>query len=198
MIVRNLPAALAITLAAFFVFAPGARAGEDEADFLGGIQFAKNAARWEVRAGAGVYDEGPFTTDTFKGTTVNFEVLAPSPDWLSAIGSPRPYLGADIALSDDPIQAVYAGLNWEAYLTGRFYLGFSAGGAILSDDQVANAAGEVRDLGAPVLFHLQASAGFDFTPDIGAQVYLNHFSNAFLVDQNDGLESMGARLAVRF
>ncbi|MBE7184910.1 MAG: acyloxyacyl hydrolase [Methylobacterium mesophilicum] len=160
--------------------------------------FGKNAARWEARLGGGGYDVGPFTPDTFTGGTVNGEILAPSFDFLSFLGAPRPYIGTDIAISKDPINAFYAGFNWEYYLTERVSLGFSAGGAIMSDTEKRNEQGETRDLGSRVLFHLQASAGYDFTPNLGAQIYLNHFSNANLADSNDGLESTGARLVWRF
>ena len=174
-----------------------AHAGE-VSTFLGGIDIGKNAARYEVRAGGALYDAGPFTPDTFDGGVINGEILAPSPAFLAGIGSPRPYIGTDIAISDDPIHVFYAGLNWEAYLTDRFYLGFSLGGSVNTDDEKFNEDGEKRDLGSPVLFHLQASAGFDFTQDVGVQVYLNHFSNANLASSNDGLESTGARLIYRF
>lgn len=167
-------------------------------ELLGGLVVGKNATRWELRLGAGAYDRGPFTADSFSGATLNGEILAPSPFWLAWAGSPRPYLGTDIALSSNPIHIVYGGLNWETHLTERFFLGLSGGAALVSDDSVANADGEVRDLGSHVLFHLQASAGFDITPSAAVHVYLNHFSNADLAEANDGLESMGARFAVRF
>jgi hypothetical protein len=170
----------------------------EEQTLLSGIAFGKNAERWEVRAGAAVYDFGPFSPQSFSGAVINGEVLAPSPGFLGFIGSPRPYLGADIAVSDHPIHVVYAGLNWEAYLSRRLYLGFSAGGSLNNRRSQTNEHGEVKDLGSSVLFHLQASAGYDFTENMTAQVYINHFSNAQLGSSNDGLESMGARLGFRF
>ena len=187
-----------VTAASLSIFSlQPAHAGE-VSTFLGGIDIGKNAARYEVRAGGALYDAGPFTPSTFDGGVVNGEILAPSPAFLAGIGSPRPYIGTDIAISDDPIHVFYAGLNWEAYLTDRFYLGFSLGGSVNTADEKRNGDGDERDLGSPVLFHLQASAGFDFTRDIGVQAYLNHFSNANLATSNDGLESTGARLIYRF
>lgn len=166
--------------------------------FLGGIKVGKNAARWEVRAGAADYDTGVFSSKTVTGTVLNAEVLAPSPGFLAGIGAPRPYIGTDIAISKNPIDVFYAGLNWEAYLTKRFYLGFSVGGSVNTRQTVTNTSGKEKDLGSPLLFHLQASAGFDLTKDVTAQLYYNHFSNAGLADSNDGLESMGARIGFRF
>lgn len=173
-------------------------AAQDTSSSLGGITFGKNAHSWEIRGGAAAYDTGVFSSQVFNGAVLNAEVLAPSPEFLSGIGAPRPYVGADIAISDDPIHVFYAGLNWEAYLSQRFYVGFSAGGSINTDQVRRDASGNVKDLGSPVLFHLQASAGFDITPTLTAQVYYNHFSNAGLADSNDGLESTGVRIGVRF
>lgn len=166
-----------------------ALAQEDDVLTLGGIVVGRNADTLEWRLGGGGYDTGPFTPDTFTGGVINGEVLLPSPDVLAVIGSPRPYLGADIAISDDPIHVAYAGLNWEAYLTKAFYVGFSLGGSLNSDERVSNDAGEERNLGSPVLFHLQASAGYDFNRSVGIQAFVNHFSNAQLAKDNDGLES---------
>ncbi len=170
----------------------------EDAGFLGGIQFDKNADKSEIRIGGGAYDAGPFTPDSFSGGVVNGEFLFPSFDVLAGIGSPRPYIGADIAISDHPIHVLYAGLNWQAYLTQRIYLGFSLGGSVNSDSKRTNDAGSERDLGSRVLFHLQASAGFDITENLGAEAFLNHFSNANLASSNDGLESAGVRLTWRF
>ncbi|MFC5991135.1 acyloxyacyl hydrolase [Limoniibacter endophyticus] len=173
-------------------------AANAEDGFLGGVQFGRNADHWELRGGAGAYDVGPFSVQSFNGVTLNAEVLAPSPDFLSGIGSPRPYLGMDLAFSDHEIHAFYGGVNWEAYWTQRFYTGFSVGGAFVSDQTKTNDLGEQKDLGSKVLFHLQASVGFDITPNWTTQVYLNHFSNANLADSNDGLESFGFRIGYRF
>ncbi|MBS9719262.1 acyloxyacyl hydrolase [Tianweitania sp. BSSL-BM11] len=169
-----------------------------EAGFLGGIQFDKNADKYEVRLGGGAYDAGPFTPESFDGGVVNGEFLFPSFDVLKPIGSPRPYIGTDIAISDDPIHVLYAGLNWQAYLTQRFYLGFSLGGSVNTDSKRTNDEGSERDLGSNILFHLQATAGVDITEKLGAEVFLNHISNANLGPSNDGLESTGVRLTWKF
>lgn len=154
---------------------------------------APHADMWEARLGGGIYDVGIFGPHDFDGGTINGEVLAPSPDILQWIGSPRPYIGADVAVSSDPVHFFYAGLNWEAQLAGKLYVGFSAGGSVNTDKQLGP-----RDLGSNVLFHLQASAGIDLTESTAFQVYINHYSNAELASANDGLDNAGARLAFRF
>ena len=167
-------------------------------DTHSGIRFGKNADYWEVRFGGGAYDFGPTTPSDFSGGVVNFEVVAPSPDFLARIGAPRPYIGTDIAISDDAIHVVYAGLNWEAYVTRRLYFGFSGGGSWNTGPKQTAASGASKNLGSVILFHLQLSIGFDITEKLTAQVYLNHVSNAYIANSNPGLESVGGRVGVRF
>ncbi|MGX1101501.1 acyloxyacyl hydrolase [Amorphus sp. MBR-141] len=191
----------ALTGLALFLFAfPSQTFAQDPADSSPAKQasISVHAREWEFRLGGGAYDTGPFTANTFSGGTINVEILAPSPTFLSVFGAPRPYIGADVAVSDDPINIFYAGLNWQVQLNRMFYLGFSVGGSFNTDDKHAGDDGRIKDLGAPVLFHLQASAGVDLTEKLGLEVYLNHVSNASLASANDGLESTGARLVYRF
>lgn len=169
-----------------------------EKTFLGGIVLGKHSERWEARLGGGAFDTGPFTSRILSGGVINGEILAPSPEFLSFLGSPRPYIGTEIAISDDPIHVIYAGFNWEAHLTQRLYLGFSGGGSWNSSKLTTTAAGAVKNLGSSLLFHLQGSIGFDFTENVTGQIYLNHFSNAGIKAPNHGLESVGARLGYRF
>ncbi len=168
-------------------------------DQRSGLGFGKNADYWEVRFGGGAYDFGPATPTDYNGGVVNFEVLAPSPDFLERIGSPRPYLGTDIAISDDAqIHVIYAGLNWEAYVTRRLYFGFGGGGSWNTGPRVTSGSGDTKDLGYAFLFHLQASIGFDITETMTMQIFLNHISNANISVANPGLESVGGRIGVRF
>lgn len=189
---------VALAGAAMLVLGTTIVCAQDNSGFLGGIKVGKNAAKWEVRLGGSAYDSGVFSSQAAGGFNINGEVLAPSPGLLSGIGSPRPYIGTDIAVSDYPIDMFYSGLNWEAYLTRQFYLGFSLGGALDTKTRFVTDEGKVKDLGSHLLFHLQASAGFDLTENITAQVYYNHFSNAKLSPADAGLESVGARIGVRF
>lgn len=161
-------------------------------------EFGRNSDQWEARFGAAAFDVGPLTRQHLSGVVINGEFLAPSPHFLAGIGAPRPYIGFDATISDQPIHVFYAGLNWEAYFTEKLYAGFSVGGSVNTDERLVTDSGHVKNLGSPVLFHLQASVGYDLTEQVTAQVYLNHFSNAQLARPNHGLESVGVRFGVRF
>jgi len=157
----------------------------------------KNADRFEVQLGLLSYDTGLFTDQDFHGAVVNAEILFPSPDFLYFLGSPRPHIGIDAALVDDPIHFAYAGLTWDTYLTKRLYFSASAGGALTTADNLENPT-EYKALGSRVLFHLGAGLGFDVTDNATIQLYADHFSNANLTSPNDGAENAGIRFGYRF
>jgi len=170
--------------------------------FLGSHSLAgelgRNADRIEARLGAAFYDTGLLTRPvTSGGAVVNGELLFASPGFLDAIGSPRPYVGVDIGLADDPVHFFYAGLNWDYHLTHQLYVSGSVGGAVHTASDLFNPPTQ-RALGSRALFHLGAAIGFDFTPNLTGQVYTNHFSNAYLASPNEGHDSSGVRLGYRF
>src|SRR5690606_33171516 len=143
------------------------------------------------------YDTGVFTHQDFNGVVLNGELLFPSPDFLYRFGSPRPHIGFDAALVDDPIHFLYAGLTWDTYFTERLYLTTSLGGGITTADNLENPT-DYKALGCRALFHLGAGIGYDLTPNLTFQLYADHFSNAGLCSPNDGAEAAGIRLGYRF
>lgn len=151
----------------------------------------------EVRIGVMAYDRGPFSTDDFNGAVINGEFVFASPEFLSAIGAPRPYLGFDAAIADDPVHFFYGGLNWDFRLTDRLYVGASLGGAVTTADDLKTPA-TYKALGCRVLFHLGAAIGYDISDHWTVQGYLDHFSNAGLCDPNNGAETTGVRIGYRF
>lgn len=192
-------AAGAAVLAAATMWAQGA-AAQDAMTPTGVVErsgFGSYADRMEIRFGGMLYDRGLFSPDEYSGAVVNGEFLFRSPGFLDVIGSPRPYVGFDAAIADDPIHFFYAGLNWDYNLTHRLYLSGSVGGAITTADNLENPT-TYKALGSRVLFHLGFAIGFDVTDNLTAQIYADHFSNAGLGDPNDGAESTGIRIGYRF
>jgi len=156
-------------------------------------------ADWrEVRLGVMAYDRGFFSTDDFSGIVINGEFAFSSPDFLSSIGSPRPYIGFDAAIADDPIHFVYAGLNWDFHLIGSLYLSTSLGGAITTAENLDDPT-TYKALGCRTLFHLGAAIGYDVGERWTVQAYTDHFSNGGLCgDDNNGAEATGVRIGYRF
>jgi len=143
------------------------------------------------------YDTGPLTKHQYGGSSVNAEVVLPSPDVLSGIGSPRPYVGVDVSGVENAISVGYAGLTWDYHVTATLYVSGSLGGAINSAKELKHSR-HTRSLGSNFGFHVGAAVGYDFSEDVTAQVYVNHFSNAYLARPNDGHETTGLRIGLRF
>jgi len=151
----------------------------------------------ELRFGVLAYDRGLFSTDDFSGVVINGEYVFKSPDGLERIGSPRPYIGFDAAIADDPIHFFYAGLNWDFHLVGNFYLSASLGGAVTTAENLHDPT-TYKALGCRVLFHLGAAVGYDISDRWTVQAYADHFSNGSLCGENNGAEATGMRVGYRF
>lgn len=160
-------------------------------------EIGRYSDRYEMRLGLMAYDTGLFTTHEFSGAVINGEFLFKSPDFLSSIGSPRPYVGFDAAIADDPVHFAYAGLNWDIGLTDRLYLSASFGGAITTASNLQDPT-TYKALGCRVLFQAGLGLGFDITPDLTAQLYADHFSNGEICSPNAGAEAAGFRIGYRF
>lgn len=193
--ISGLGAAFVSALAVVFLTTPG-HAQDGSWDFLG--RGNKNSDRFEIRLGLLSYDTGLFTGKLYDGAVINGELLFPSPDFLSGIGSPRPHIGFDYAAVDNPQHFIYGGLTWETYFTDRFYVLGSFGAGITTASDLKTRSHGYKALGCRLLFHLGAGLGYDLTDNATVQLYADHFSNARLCFPNNGAEAAGIRLGYRF
>ena len=191
-----LPRACLLMLAAMLSFAQGAHA-EDRYLFGDVGLIGKHSDKYELRLGAMAYDTGIFTTHDFSGTVINGEFLFPSPGFLYWLGSPRPHIGVDAAITDNAIHFGYAGLSWDTYFTDRIFTTASLGLGVTTADELEHPSG-YKALGCRVLFHLGAGIGLDITEHASLQLYADHFSNANLCSPNNGAEAAGIRFGYRF
>jgi hypothetical protein len=182
-------------LAAMLV--PGPASAKDRYLFPGIGLIGKYSNKFELRLGLAAYDTGIFTTHDFNGAVVNGELLFPSPDFLYAIGSPRPVIGVDIATAPDAIHFAYVDLNWDAHFTESLYATASLGAAVTSATELHDST-RYKNLGCKLLFHLGAGLGYDLTEHTSIELYADHFSNADLCKPNNGAESAGIRFGYRF
>lgn len=158
----------------------------------------------EVKVGVLAHDVGFLGDHIEKGADVNLEVLFPSPYWLGVIGAPRPMIGGDIntagATSDG-----YFGLTWGARLMdllgiapGVFVDG-GLGGAVHNGFQnEPDHPADRKLLGSRILFHLSADVGYQLTPGVSVEAFIDHMSNANLAPHNAGITNAGMRLGFRF
>ena len=163
----------------------------------------------EVRLGGYFHDVG----GSERGGDVAAELLfvspAPqtfgdfAPPWLRWAFQPRPHLGLDINTSGYTSQA-YLGLTWTATLSGAI-LGRSDAlfasfdfGPSLNDGHVRGGGSRYENLGSNVLLRLGFDLGYQVTPRVSIMGSFNHESSAGLAHDNEGLNSAGVRLGIRF
>lgn len=189
---RHILPALVLSL-----LAPSPATAGDETP-VDGLRFeSRNADRLELRLGLASYDTGLFSGQDYSGLTLHGQILFPSPDFLAPIGAPRPYLGVNVSPGGQRTDFVFAGVEWEAYVTDRLYLLAGAGGAVHNADDLLGPV-EYKALGCRALFHLSAGLGYDVSPNLTVQVYHDHFSNGGLCTRNQGADHAGVRIGYRF
>ena len=189
---RHILPALALSL-----LVPSAAAAGD-GSLIDRLRFeTRNADRFELRLGLASYDTGLFSGQDYSGLTLHGQIMFPSPDFLAAIGAPRPYVGVNVSPGGQRTDFLFAGVEWEAYVTDRLYLLASAGGAVHNADNLDNPVG-YKALGCRALFHLSAGLGYDVSPNLTVQVYHDHFSNGGLCTRNQGADHAGVRVGYRF
>ncbi len=152
----------------------------------------------EIRIGVLAHDQGPFSSNKEDGVDTQIELRFKSPDFLDAIWSPYPHIGADIN-SSGKTSSVWLGLVWEKPVWKKMFLGWSMGGAFHTGktDQ-GTAALDEKELGCNPLFRLAVNAGWRFDKHHSLDLILDHISNAKLCDTNEGLENVGVRYGYRF
>ena len=150
----------------------------------------------EIRLGALVHDEGPFSRNEENGFDGNIEVLFVSPDFLEIVWGPRPHLGATINSTGDTSQA-YLGLSWEWSFWDDWFAGFSFGGSV-HDGKLKTFRIDRKELGCRLLFRESIDVGYKIDSNHGISLFLDHISNANICDRNEGLENYGIRYGYRF
>jgi lipid A 3-O-deacylase len=150
----------------------------------------------EIRVGAMVHDEGPFSRNKESGFDTNLELLFTSPDFLQAIWSPRPHIGGTYN-SDGNTHQAYLGLTWEWDFFSHFFFNFSVGGVYHTGEKVTSDPNK-KSLGCSVLFRESLNLGYRINEAHSLMFHFDHISNAKMCSTNEGLETFGLRYGYRF
>ena len=155
----------------------------------------------EFRVGVLAHDVGVVGGSVEDGPDINAEVRFVSPQFLSAIWSPRPHLGVDANVAGDTSQ-LYFGLTWEFMLwsTGGadgLFIDASLGGAV-HNGKLDTIEVDRKSLGSRVLFRESLELGYRFAEIHSLSFMLDHISNANLADRNEGLDNFGIRYGMKF
>lgn len=161
----------------------------------------------EVRVSLVAHDVANQTED---GPQIGLEALFKSPDFLSVIGAPRPYVYASIS-TQSYTNLVATGLNWTGRPTdrwsieGAFGISYNDGAGDIvhlpPDDPVRIETARTRALlGSDWLFHTRLGTDYALTESWAVGVYYEHFSHGQILGsgRNQALDEIGVRLGYRF
>ena len=145
----------------------------------------------EVRFGVVGHDTGVFGRNKEDGVDitlgVRFQPL--TGDIWEFLQSPRPFIGANINTSGET-SALDFGLNWDWDPWRQTFFSFAFGGAAHTG-KTETLRLDRKELGSRVLFYLAVELGYRITPNHSVSFRLDHMSNAGLVDNNEGLDTVG-------
>lgn len=150
----------------------------------------------EIRFGALAHDQGVFVATKEEGLDINAELYFADLGWFDGAWEARPSIGVSINTKGDTSQS-YAGLTFGGPIAGPWFIEGAVGAAV-HDGDLDKTMYDRKELGCRVLFHLAASTGVMVSDNVSLSLYLDHISNANLCDNNEGLETAGARIGFRF
>jgi lipid A 3-O-deacylase len=166
---------------------PGAAFAQDEA----------TALVHELKLGLLDHDTGNLWSgfNREEGVDINFEaIFTPSVDLV--IATLRPAVGASFNTEGDTSK-IYVDARLERDFESGIFLAAGIGAAV-HDGKLNDGHRDRKALGSRVLFHIPVEIGYRFDEHHGLSVYFDHVSNAFLADENDGMDTLGMRYGYRF
>lgn len=162
----------------------------------------------EIRVGLVAHDIVDHAED---GPQLALEALFKSPDFLSIIGAPRPYLYGSFN-TQGYTNLGAAGLNW-TWAPGQGPLSFEGAFGISYNDGVIDVVDLPPDdpyrietartralLGSKWLFHSRLGVDYALTERWAVGAYYEHFSHGQILasGRNQALDEIGVRLGYRF
>ncbi|WP_417477720.1 acyloxyacyl hydrolase [Maricaulis sp.] len=162
----------------------------------------------EFRFGVTAHDLADHVED---GPNLTAEILFGSPDFLSAIWSPRPYVYGSFN-TNGLTNFGSAGLAWNIPLTERLNFeikeGLSYNDGVVDIDQNAPASDPNRIrlattralMGSHILFHTTLGLDYDINERWAVGAYYEHISHGQILasGRNQALDNAGVRLSYRF
>jgi lipid A 3-O-deacylase len=160
---------------------------------LGAAAGTANAGVSEVRFGVLAHDP---LNGKEEGIDINAELFFSS--WTEGSWQLRPSIGASVNTQGDTSQ-VYIALNYGGPISENWFLEISGGGMVHdgeTDDMVAPP--DRLELGSAVLFHVGLSLGVMVSEDVSLSLFATHASSAGITERNEGLETAGLRMGIKF
>lgn len=151
----------------------------------------------EVKIGVLHHDTGGLWSgfNRESGVDVNLEAVF-SPDFQVLGGFIRPAFGGSVNTAGDTSK-LYSGLRWQYDHASGLFAGIGLGGAV-HNGKLHPEESDRKALGSRVLFHIPLEIGYRFDGKSALSVYFDHVSNAFLAEENEGMDTLGMRYGYRF
>jgi len=160
----------------------------------------KNGASWlhAIRAGVLKHDVDDLWSGTRKegGVDLNAEIIFSRPSFSLLSGNVSPNIGASINTQGDTSK-IYGGILWELAMKSGIFLNLGIGAAVHNGD-LDTSQEDKKSLGSRVLLRIPIEIGYSLSEHHQISILFDHVSNAFLVDPNEGLDTLGLRYGYRF
>ena len=125
------------------------------------------------------------------GAALSIEKIFDRPEWWHPYAG-RPHVGTHISLANNT-HLLYAGSTWNLFQKGKFSGELAFGAALHSgEEDIKN---NELGFGCKVNFREMIAFGYKIAENKVLQISAQHMSNGSLGDPNQGLTSVGLRLA---
>jgi hypothetical protein len=111
-------------------------------------------------------------------------------------GIVRPNVGFTLNNRGDTSK-VYAGFLWRWSHDSGWFVDLGLGAA-LHNGELESRERDEKQLGSRVLFRIPIELGYQLGDHHHVSLYFEHISNAWLVDENEGMDLLGIRYGYRF
>ena len=153
---------------------------------------------YELRGGMVAHDvDGLWSGFRLEKETadINLEAIF-SPSLPILWGAIRPAIGGTINTRGDTSNA-YIDARWEIEAPSGIFFALGVGAAVHNGHLDIDSP-DRKALGSRVLFHIPLELGYRFDAHNSLSVYFEHMSNAYLADNNEGMDFVGMRYGYRF
>jgi hypothetical protein len=152
----------------------------------------------ELRLGVMAHDVDGLWSGQHKERGVDYsaEIVLERPLFRLGPGMVRPNLGFDWHNRGDTSKA-YGGMVWHWNNDGKVSFELGLGAAVHTGER------ETRDpsrkqLGSKLLFRIPIELGYEVATRQRVSLFFEHVSNAWLADENEGMDLLGVRWAYKF
>jgi len=130
------------------------------------------------------------------GLDLNFETVFAKPSIEKLKGKLMPNFGVSINTSGDTSK-LYGGIIWEHIFNQNIFLNLGIGAAV-HNGELETDDNNKKELGSRILFRIPIEIGYILDDHHRISLAFDHVSNAWLANENEGLDTIGLRYGYVF